>query len=124
MSKLCASTSKDIEVYMDDLAFTLSNKRSMLPWKAFIVASSIQELGQNLTRNLSKPVRSSTAPTLSFVFTGQGAQWAGMGGELLAYSVFEASLRRSERYLKALGCEWALIGKVVKVLLMYLAHKK
>ena len=105
------SLDTDKNQLMDNLSYTLSNKRSMLPWKAFIVASSLQNIRHKLPTKLSRPVRSSAAPALSFVFTGQGAQWAGMGRELLEYPVFEASLRKSESCLQSLGSEWALIGE-------------
>lgn len=111
LGKLSTSSKADDNEFMDNLSYTLSNKRSMLPWKAFVVTSSMQELVQNLPTKMSKPVRSSAAPALSFVFTGQGAQWAGMGRELLAYPAFEASLRQSEYYLQSLGSGWALIGE-------------
>ena len=54
--------------------------------------------------------RSRSMPVLSFVFTGQGAQWSGMGRELLGHHVFRASLEQASRYLQGLGCKWSLIG--------------
>lgn len=96
--------------FLDDLAYTLSNKRSRLPWKASVVADSLESLMQGLADNLSKPNRSSVAPSISFVFTGQGSQWAGMGCKLLHYPVFQASLSRASSFLESLGCEWYLIG--------------
>lgn len=98
------------DAFLDDLAYTLSTKRSFLPWKSYVVADSLANLRHKLATCLSKPLRSSTSPTLSFVFTGQGAQWAGMGHGLTAYSVFEESLRRSENSIQALGCGWSLMG--------------
>ena len=97
--------------YMANLSHTLSNKRSILPWKSFVLAHSVEELQQDLFTKISKPLRSSTSPAVSFIFTGQGAQWSGMGRELLVYPVFRASLSRSQLILQTLGCEWNVIGK-------------
>lgn len=99
--------------YLHDLAFLLSNKRSMLPWKSTILASSTHELQESLLEGLQKPVRSSQSekPLLCFVFTGQGAQWASMGMELLEYPVFKDSLEDADSYLQSLGSKWSLLGK-------------
>jgi len=96
--------------YLQNLVYTLSNRRSNLPWKNFVVAQSLEELKNGLTPILSEPIRSSTFPTISYVFTGQGAQWAGMAQGLSVYPVFFESLQRSEEYLQKCGCEWKLLG--------------
>lgn len=111
LSNLTQDTLKNEDEYLGNLCYTLSNKRSNLPWKSYVIASSISDLQANIQSNLSKPVRSSIAPCLSFVFTGQGAQWYAMGRELFAYPVFQASLQKSEQYLHTLGSGWSLIGK-------------
>jgi acyl transferase domain-containing protein len=47
-------------------------------------------------------------PRLASVFTGQGAQWGGMGMELMAYPTFCASVVAADNYLKTeLGCPWS-----------------
>lgn len=97
--------------YLDHLAYTLSNKRSSLPWKSYIVADSCEILQQKLASCLSKPLRSSSSLTLSFLFTGQGAQWVGMGKDLVTYPIFRESLHRSEGSLRILGCKMSLIGE-------------
>ena len=97
--------------YLDHLAYTLSNKRSSLPWKSYIVADSFETLQQKLASCLSKPLRSSSSLTLSFLFTGQGAQWVGMGKDLVTYPIFRESLHRSEGCLRILGCQMSLIGE-------------
>lgn len=56
------------------LAYTLSEKRSRLNWKSFVVASSIDQLSQNLSSPVIVRQRSSDAPRIAFLFTGQGAQ--------------------------------------------------
>lgn len=53
-------------------------------------------------------------PVLGFVFTGQGAQWAGMGRELLEYSVFKDSITRSDHYLREVGCTWSLEEEICR----------
>ena len=99
------------DAYLDHLAYTISNKRSSLPWKSYVVADSCEILHQKLASGLSKPLRSSSSLTLSFLFTGQGAQWVGMGTGLAIYPVFKESLRRSEDSLRALGCHRSLMGE-------------
>lgn len=60
---------RDNGLALDDLAFTLAARRSRLPWKGFAIASSADELLTQLSSS-TKPVRSSAAPRLAFVFTG------------------------------------------------------
>lgn len=94
---------------LEQLAHTLAARRSVLSWRAFAVADvETDEL------SAAKPVRASSSPTadgIAFVFTGQGAQYAGMGLGLLRYAVFESSLKRSDEILANLGCEWSLFGQ-------------
>ena len=99
----------DEGAYLDSLAYTLHFRRTSLPWKAFAIANSVEQI-----RNLawSKPVQSSDQRGLAFVFTGQGAQWHGMGRELLKYALFRNSLLEAQLYFQSLGCEWLLLGKI------------
>lgn len=60
--------------YLTRLAYTLSEKRSRLNWKSFAVASGIDQLSQNLSSPVIVRQRSSNAPRIAFLFTGQGAQ--------------------------------------------------
>ena len=97
------------KAYLGSLAYTLSARRTRLSWKSFAIASQLSDL-QNLGTKLSKPVRSRAVTELGYVFTGQGAQFAGMSRELLVCPVFRQSLQRSEEYLKSFGCQWSLLG--------------
>jgi acyl transferase domain-containing protein len=97
---------------LDDLSFTLSNRRSLFPWKSFVTASTAKELAWNLSEsNFTKPVRSTYTPEISFVFTGQGAQYQAMGKALLTYPVFQESLEEASDYIRRLGSPWSLLGK-------------
>ena len=52
--------------------------------------------------------RLSDEPTIGFIFTGQGAQWAKMGVELERYPIFRDSVEESDKFLRsALGCKWS-----------------
>ncbi|KAF2811619.1 putative polyketide synthase [Mytilinidion resinicola] len=94
--------------YMDSLSYTLSNRRSKFDWKACVAASTVVDLKNALSASKFASTRSSTTPRIAFVFTGQGAQWARMGIELLQYPVFRASVLAADRYLKGtLGSEWS-----------------
>ncbi|KAI1424314.1 KR domain-containing protein [Xylaria sp. FL1777] len=95
-----------------DLSYTLSIRRSLLQSKAFTVASysNLSDVFQNVETNFKfadkKRIRS-----IGFVFTGQGAQWARMGAELMAYSpTFLLSIRSLDLVLGDLsdGPEWSI----------------
>uniref|UniRef100_A0A0B7K4Y2 Uncharacterized protein n=1 Tax=Bionectria ochroleuca TaxID=29856 RepID=A0A0B7K4Y2_BIOOC len=94
---------------MRKLAFTLSARRTHLPWKSFMVAR-----GKPNSLELSKPIRSVNDPKLAFVFTGQGAQWATMGTQFLGNSSFRLNLTRLAEYFKELGASWDLEEELSK----------
>ncbi len=95
-----------------NLAYTLGQRRSALSWSQSMPATSVSGLIEALNDKKAKPSRSSKVPRLGFVFTGQGAQWAQMGRELIAaYPVFKDSIDRADEYLMTLGCPWSLRGK-------------
>ena len=110
---------KRTEEFMAELAYTLGERRSRLQWKTYAIASSPEELTASLTASNDErhtPVtKSSRNPRLGFVFTGQGAQWAGMGVELMVYKVFKDSLEAADRYLQQdCGCTWSVIEELQK----------
>ncbi|CZR54997.1 related to polyketide synthase [Phialocephala subalpina] len=97
-----------------DLAYTLSCRRTQLPWKAFIVSSALEKLGCEILSKLSKPCRSSQTPNIAFVFSGQGAQWYAMGRELLQYQPFRNTLEEASLFLRSIGSEWSLMNEFTK----------
>lgn len=94
------------------LAYTLSERRSRLPFTSFAVAKCVASAPAALTSS-ARPIRpTSENPTAVFIFTGQGAQWAGMGLELMAYTTFRHRMAEAAAHLRALGCGWDLVGEM------------
>lgn len=96
---------------MADLSHTLLTRRSLLPWRYAIAASDYYDLNDKLSS--IRAVRTSTSNRLAFVFTGQGAQWQGMGHELIRYPAFERSIAKSENLLLQMGCDWSLTSEIL-----------
>lgn len=102
--------------FLDDLACTLDFRRSLFPYRSAVSANSIDGLIKAIENPSRLPMARVNAnekpPTLGFVFTGQGAQWAGMGKELMdIYSVYAETMRRCRDHLTAIGATWDLIGE-------------
>jgi hypothetical protein len=104
---------EDEETYLERLAHTLQHHRSSLLWKSHTVVKSLADL-HDLEKLTAPAVKQLSDPSIAFVFTGQGAQWARMGVELLAFPTFKASLEEAEAYMRGLGSEWALIEELEK----------
>ncbi|KAI9721418.1 MAG: Type I Iterative PKS [Chrysothrix sp. TS-e1954] len=95
---------------MPNLAYTLGQRRSRLAWKVAIPASSSHQLIGALSSNDFTLSRSTDAPNVAFVFTGQGAQWHAMGRELIGeYPLFESTLVHADQCLKRFGAAFSLI---------------
>lgn len=94
-----------------DLSYTLANRRTRLSSRAFAVASHANldiVFNQQEGYHFAEKQR---IPTIGFAFTGQGAQWARMGSELITYyPSFLRSIRILDRALENLpdAPEWSL----------------
>lgn len=89
-------------------AYTLVSRRTLLSWRSFGVLESLDSIS-SFPSVMTLPMQSPGPDRhLGFVFTGQGAQWHGMGRELLSEPVFQDSIQRSQSYLEELGCPWRI----------------
>ena len=86
-----------------DLAYTLGARRSKFFQRAFAIAEADSPATALRESTMTFGKSSASAQSVGFIFTGQGAQWAGMGAELFAE--FE-SYRRTIKSLDA------VLGKV------------
>ncbi|KAK3079799.1 hypothetical protein LTS18_003883, partial [Coniosporium uncinatum] len=107
---------KDEDEYLANLAYTLAKKRTLFSWKAVAVASTVAELVDRLPEAPRSAMhsRKRDIPNLGYVFTGQGAQWAAMGLELMAYPVFKHSIEEASAYIDSLGSPWNLLTELKK----------
>jgi acyl transferase domain-containing protein/NADPH:quinone reductase-like Zn-dependent oxidoreductase len=101
-----------------DLSYTLANRRSKLPSRGFVVSdhesvvSAFGNVGENFVFAEKKK-----APAIGFAFTGQGAQWARMGSELMSYyPSFLKTIRRLDQVLGDLpnGPAWTLEDELLR----------
>lgn len=109
LKKLQSQTIGDLHTYHDMLAYTLAKRRSLQNWRSFAVADSVCQLVERLV-NPRLPIQSRTNPKSGFVFTGQGAQWAGMGKELMVFPAFRNSILAADKFLASIGSTWKTSG--------------
>ncbi|KAI1804894.1 hypothetical protein F4811DRAFT_570659 [Daldinia bambusicola] len=95
--------------FLQNLEYTLLERRSLLRYRTFAIVDNDTTSTQR-ERQFSSPIRASNQPRIVFVFTGQGAQWAGMGRDLLHFPIFYDSVLQADEFLKKLGSGWDIIG--------------
>lgn len=96
---------------LSNVSYTLGTRRSFLSSRSFAVISDTKQL-QQISKISSKPMTASeSAPSMAFVFTGQGAQWYAMGRELFVYPKFLETILQANLIFRKLGCSWSVIGK-------------
>ncbi|KKY39789.1 putative polyketide synthase [Diaporthe ampelina] len=115
----------DGERELQHVAYTLAHRREHLPHRAFMVARRHQPA----VSSPGKKANSARPPNLVMVFSGQGAQWARMGRELLLRPdlCFQSSIRSLDRFLQEAqlqfsatspasktSCPWSLEEELLK----------
>lgn len=96
--------------FLGDLVYTLAARRTLMAWRSFSVVDE-QGAPETLDLPAAKCERAARDVGVACIFTGQGAQYANMGMELLRYPVFQATLAKAHSIFQELGAEWSLIGK-------------
>jgi len=99
-----------VKIKPSDLAYTLSERRSHLYHRGFVVADGL-DLQEDA---LITGKQSSAAPQVGFIFTGQGAQWPQMGKDLIdVYSGARPLLASLDKALQSLPepPPWSIIGQ-------------
>ncbi|KAI5917692.1 hypothetical protein F4810DRAFT_640865 [Camillea tinctor] len=96
---------------VNKLSYTLAMRRSRMLWRTFAVVDE-ESLIKDAELTSFKPIRTSSEAALAFVFTGQGAQYVGMGVELLRYPVFDKTLQNIEEVYNSLGCTWSIFDEL------------
>ncbi|KAK4506626.1 hypothetical protein PRZ48_000358 [Zasmidium cellare] len=97
-----------------NLVYTLSARRSDFPWKAHCVLESITYPQKDIEHKFSAPLRSSDVPSISLVFTGQGAHWCGMTEGLFEHPTFVNSISLANEALKTAGCPFDLREELLR----------
>ncbi|KYK57390.1 hypothetical protein DCS_04399 [Drechmeria coniospora] len=84
---------------LGDLAYTLRSQHEQLAYRSYAVAS---DGGTEVSVKMSPAVQvKDSNPVCNFIFTGQGAQWARMGAELLSdFPGFRKSIQAMDNALQ------------------------
>jgi len=90
-----------------DIAYTLASRRDKLPHRTYALVQDGQVV------DASAPAKApAIAPEIYLIFSGQGAQWGGMGKELLNDEFVRMDLERMDSMLKMVEHppSWSIIG--------------
>ncbi|KAL8827122.1 MAG: hypothetical protein Q9191_003380 [Dirinaria sp. TL-2023a] len=99
-----------------DLAYTLSQRRSMFRHRAFGISENALLDGTTIPENVHMhKLEKSRPPNICFIMTGQGAQWTKMGLDLYkTFSVYRKTIRDLNGYLQELENKpsWTIEGEI------------
>lgn len=93
-----------------DLSHSLASRREQLSHRAYCITSGSEE------REVTFGERPKSVPQLTFVFTGQGAQWPAMGKELIEqFPSFRHDIEQMGEHLKQLPHppSWNLLDELL-----------
>ncbi|ETS77113.1 hypothetical protein PFICI_10987 [Pestalotiopsis fici W106-1] len=100
---------------MGNFAYTLCQRRSLLQHRVAISAQRSFDLIETISSGNYSAGKEGDALRIGFIFTGQGAQWYGMGRELYEqYPIFKNALDRADAVLKSIGASWSLVEELSK----------
>ncbi|KAJ3577384.1 hypothetical protein NPX13_g3183 [Xylaria arbuscula] len=95
-----------------NVAYTLALRRERLPHRSFALVH-----GGSVVEDSSLVKSASPSPQITFVFTGQGAQWPGMGRELIMTNqAFRQDIIRMDEVLHSLKKPptWSIVEELMK----------
>ncbi|GAB7350141.1 hypothetical protein MBLNU459_g0810t2 [Dothideomycetes sp. NU459] len=98
---------RNSDVPLGQLSFTTTARRIHHPNRVLLTGSSSREIGLQIQKALEEGVgvtRPKGGKKVVFVFTGQGAQYPGMGMQLFeSFSIFRTELRHLDNLVQSTG---------------------
>ncbi|KAL1642561.1 Type I Iterative PKS [Diplodia intermedia] len=104
----------EVSVKLDDLAYTLSERRTRHFNRGFLLSRSPSSIDDS---TLTVGKRWAEAPRIGFVFTGQGAQWSQMGKALVdQFPRAKLMIQRLDKALRTVPNppKWSLLTELVE----------
>lgn len=95
------------EVSLGKLSYTTTARRLHHQHRVMLAGANVNDLSAEINAALTNKIgmtRPKSAPKTVFTFTGQGAQYPGMGKQLFeTFSFFRAEMRRLDQITRSLG---------------------
>lgn len=107
LKALLAYLKQHPEVSLGQLSYTTTARRQHHQHRVMLASNTVDEATSQIEAALRDNVgmtRPKSAPKVVFTFTGQGAQYPGMGKQLLeTFSLFRSEIRRLDQISQSLG---------------------
>lgn len=101
VQRYCRRLESCVEAEVADLCFTANTGRAVFPFRMAVRGSRASELARRLREHAIPQTAAPVLPETVFLFSGQGAQYAGMGAELFgSQAVFRQTLERCDALLR------------------------